>query len=143
MKRRHELQDWEWAVVEPLLPPQRPARGRPGKSHREMLDAMFWLARSGASWRDLPERYGPWKSVSTRFYRWRDSGLFGRLLAALQAAADARGELDWSAHMVDSTIIRAHQHAAGARRGKGRGAKGGRKQSALGAAGAASRPSCT
>lgn len=100
-----------------------------------MLNAMFWLARSGATWRELPERYGPWKSVATRFYRWRDSGLFGRLLAALQAAADARGEVDWSLHLVDSTIIRAHQHAAGA--------KGGSRRSASAARAAASRPSCT
>jgi len=80
-----------------------------------MLNAMFWLARSGATWRELPERYGSWHSVASRFYRWRDSGLFGRMLAALQTAADARGEVDWSLHLVDSTIIRAHQHAAGAK----------------------------
>ena len=139
MKRRYELQDWEWLAVEPLLPPQRPARGRPGRDHRTVLDAIFWLARSGAGWRDLPARFGPWASVSTRFYRWRNSGLFGRMLAALQRAADARGELDWETHLVDSTVIRAHQHAAGARRG----AKGGRKQSASGARAAASRPSFT
>lgn len=139
-------------MVGALLPPQRRARGRPGKSHREMLDAMFsveptfgptGLARSGATWRELPERYGPWRSVSTRFYRWRDSGLFGRLLAALQQAVDARGELDWSVHLVDSTIIRAHQHAAGTRCGGDGGAKRGRMQSASAAAGAASPPSCT
>jgi len=133
--RRYELADWEWAVMEPLLPPERPARGRPGRSHRRMLDAMFWLARSGATWRELPERYGPWKSVATRFYRWRDSGLFARLLTVLQAAADARGEVDWNLHLVDSTIIRAHQHAAGA--------KGGKRQSASGAVEAGSAPSFT
>lgn len=61
------MADWEWRVVEPLLPPERPARGRPGRSHRAMLDAMFWLARSGATRREVPERYGSWKSVATRF----------------------------------------------------------------------------
>lgn len=103
-----------------------------------MLNAVFWLARSGATWRELPERYGSWESVATRFYRRRDSGPFGRLLAALQAAADARGEVDWGLHLlhlVDSTIIRVHRHAAGA--------KGGRKRSASGAAEAGSAPSFT
>jgi transposase len=97
-----------------------------------MLNAMFWLARSGATWRELPERYGPWKSVATRFYRWRDSGLFGRMLVALQRTP--RGEVDWSLHLVDSPIIRAHQHAAGA--------KGGGRQNALAARAGASAPSC-
>lgn len=100
-----------------------------------MLNAMFWPARSGATWRELPERYGPWESVATRFYRRRDGGLFGRLLVALQTAADARGEVDWSPHLVDGALIRAHRHAAGA--------KGGRKRSTSAARAGASAPSCT
>jgi transposase len=78
---------------------------------------MLWLDRTGAPWRDLPERYGPWATVATRFYRWTKTGLWDKLLSALQAQADAKGELDWEAHYVDGSVIRAHQHAAGAKRG--------------------------
>ncbi len=73
--RRHELTDREWARLAPRLPPQKPARGRPAKDHRTMINALLWLDRTGAPWRDLPERYGPWQSVATRFYRWTKSGL--------------------------------------------------------------------
>ena len=82
-----------------------------------MINALLWLDRTGAPWRDLPERYGPWQSVATRFYRWTRSGLWQQILAELQAAADAAGEIDWEAHVVDSTVVRAHQHAAGAKGG--------------------------
>jgi transposase len=84
-----------------------------------MLNGMLWIAKTGAPWRDLPERYGPWQSVASRFYRWRRAGIWQRLLAALQRQADAHGCLDWSAHFVDGTSIRAHQHAAGARKRHG------------------------
>ncbi len=77
---------------------------------------MLWILATGAPWRDLPERYGPWRTVANRFYAWRTSGLWDRLLADLQSAADVEGALDWATHYVDSSIIRAHQHAAGARR---------------------------
>jgi transposase len=119
--RRYELSNEEWAAIEPLLPPERAWTGRPGKSHRLILNGIFWLARSGSPWRELPERYGPWRTVATRFYRWARSGLFDRILQRLQGLAEARGEIDWGAQFVDSTIVRAHQSAAGA--------KGGRKQS--------------
>jgi transposase len=84
-----------------------------------MVNAMLWIHATGAQWRDLPERYGPWQSVATRFYRWVASGLWDQILTALQQQGDAAGQLDWSAHFVDGTSIRAHQHAAGARRAKG------------------------
>jgi transposase len=77
---------------------------------------MLWVHRTGAPWRDLPPRYGPVGTVSSRFYRWRMAGLWDRILAALQADADSRGQLDWDLHFVDASVIRAHQHAAGARR---------------------------
>lgn len=80
---------------------------------------MLWIHATGAPWRDLPERYGPWQSVATRFYRWVAAGVWARVLAALQQQGDATGHLDWSAHFVDGTVVRAHQHAAGARRAKG------------------------
>ena len=113
---RFELTDRQWERLEPLLPPQRPATGRPNDDHRRILNGILWIHRTGAPWRDLPERYGPVGTVSSRFYRWRQAGVWDRVLAALQALADARGKLDWSLHFVDATIVRAHQHAAGARR---------------------------
>lgn len=119
MRHRHELTDDQWARLAPLLPPQKPARGRPARDHRQMLNAMLWLHATGVQWRDLPERYGPWQSVATRFYRWVAAGVWDRILAALQQQGDAAGHLDWSAHYVDGTVVRAHQHAAGARRAKG------------------------
>ena len=114
--RRHELTDREWERRAPLLPPSS-RRGRPRKDDRRIINGFLWLSRTGAPWRDLPEHYGPWRTVATRFDRWTASGLWQRILAALHRIADAAGKIDWSRHMVDSTIIRAHQHAAGAKRG--------------------------
>jgi transposase len=130
-----ELTDEQWARLAPLLPPQRPRTGRPAKDHRTIVEALCWLGRCGAPWRDLPAPYGPWRTVASRFYRWERQGVWARVLTALQAQADARGEVGWLLHFLDSTGIRAHQHAAGA--------KGGirpRKRSAGAAAGLP--PSC-
>jgi transposase len=110
-----ELTDAQWARLQPLLPPQRPVTGRPNNDHRQVVEAMLWLARTGAPWRDLPGEYGSWKTVSSRFYRWREQGIFERLLAETHRLADACGELDWLTHFVDGSVVRAHQHAAGAR----------------------------
>src|ERR1051326_8097844 len=115
--RRGELTDEQWERLRPLLPPQNPKVGRPAKDHRLMVNAMLWIVRTGAPWRDLPERYGPWKSVACRFYRWQKAGVWQQVLSALQQEADAKGELDWHVHYVDGTVIRAHQHAAGAKGG--------------------------
>jgi transposase len=76
-----ELTDAQWAALEPLLPPRRPATGRPNNDHRRVVEAMVWLARTGSPWRDLPGEYGSWKTVASRFYRWRQQGIFERLLA--------------------------------------------------------------
>ncbi len=84
-----------------------------------MINGILWIAKTGAPWRDLPDRYGPWHSVASRFYRWRRAGVWDRLLAALQHQADVAGGLDWSAHFVDGTVVRAHQHAGGARKREG------------------------
>jgi transposase len=84
-----------------------------------ILNGILWILATGAPWRDLPERYGPWSTVANRFYAWQHSGLWDQLLTDLQQAAHERGELDWSLHFVDGTMIRAHQHAAGARKGGG------------------------
>lgn len=82
-----------------------------------MVNAIVWRLATGAPWRDLPERYGPWQTVYSRFRRWQRAGVWDRVLAALQAEADARGAVDWALHFVDGTSIRAHQHAAGAKKG--------------------------
>ena len=114
--RRGDLTDAQWQSLAPLLPPERPRTGRPNEDHRRILNGILWVHRTGAPWRDLPRRYGPVGTVSSRFYRWRGGGIWQRGLAGLPAAADARGAIDWDLHFVDATIVRAHQHAAGARR---------------------------
>jgi transposase len=78
---------------------------------------MLWFHRTGAPWRDMPERYGPWQTVSSRFYRWSKKGVWKRILENLQEEADAKGEVDWESHYVDGSVIRAHQHAAGVKKG--------------------------
>lgn len=82
MVRRYELSDREWECVEPLLERPRP-RGRPPKDHRQMLNAILWVVRTGAPWRDLPERYGPWQSVYDRFVRWQADGVWERVTSVL------------------------------------------------------------
>jgi transposase len=116
--RRGELTDEQWEKLSPLLPPEKPRTGRPAKNHRLIVNAILWIVRTGAPWRDLPERYGPWRTVASRFYRWQKAGVWLHVLEALQQQSDAAGEIDWEKHSVDSTIIRAHQHAAGAKGGK-------------------------
>src|SRR3712207_2107823 len=112
-----DLTNEEWAQLQPLLPAQKPPTGRPAHDHRRIINGMLWIARTGAPWRDLPERYGAVGTVSSRFYRWRQAGIWDRILAALQQQADAAGNLDWNVHFVDGTNVRAHQHAAGAKKG--------------------------
>lgn len=115
--RRKELTDDQWARLAPLLPPEKPRTGRPAKDHRTILEGILWVLRTGAPWRDLPEAYGSWKTVSSRFYRWQRAGIWGHILAALQRQADRDGRLDWTLHFLDGTMVRAHQHAAGAKKG--------------------------
>jgi transposase len=115
-QRRYELSDAQWARLEPLLPPEKPWTGRPNDEHRRIVNGILWILYSGAPWRDLPRRYGPVGTVSSRFYRWRQSGVWQRVLEELQAMADAEGRVDWDLHFLDSTVVRAHQHAAGARK---------------------------
>ena len=117
MVRRHELTDEQWARLRPHLPPQKPATGKPNRDHRTVVNAILWRLRTGAPWRDLPERYGPRQTAYSRFRRWQWAGVWDRALAALQAAGDADGDLDWALHFVDGTTVRARPHAAGAKRG--------------------------
>ncbi|HEY9369893.1 IS5 family transposase [Streptomyces sp.] len=112
--RRHELSDAEWEFVRPLLPES--LRGRKRLDDRRVLNGIVWKFRTGTAWRDVPERYGPWATLHTRFRRWAADGTFDRMLRAAQAKADAAGDVEWLVS-VDSTVVRAHQHAAGARKG--------------------------
>jgi transposase len=82
-----ELTDGQWQRLLPLLPPQRPPRGRPNRDRRRMVAAMLWVERTGCSWRALPERFGPWQSVYSRYQRWRRAGLWTQILAVLAQPA--------------------------------------------------------
>jgi transposase len=108
------LSDVMWARVEPLLPSSEGLRGGRWSDHRRVIEAIVWRYRTGSPWRDLPECFGPWQTVWKRHDRWAADGTWDRLLTQLSADADAAGELDWVV-AVDSSINRAHQHAAGAR----------------------------
>jgi transposase len=111
---RGDLTNRQWERLAPLLPPQKPKTGRPAHDHRPIINGILWILRTGAPWRDLPACYGPWQTVASRFYRWRKAGIWQQILEALQQQADATGALEWTIHYVDATVIRAHQHAAGA-----------------------------
>ncbi len=117
LHQRHALTDEQWERLAPLLPPQRPRTGRPANDHRTVLDAILWVLRSGAPWRDLPECYGSWQTAYSRFRRWGDAGLWDRVLVALQADAAHEGTLDDTLAVIDGTSIRAHHQAVGAKKG--------------------------
>ncbi|MFD9515497.1 IS5 family transposase [Streptomyces mirabilis] len=110
---RGDLSDEQWSVLEPLL--LVVMLGRPPLSRRRLIDGIRWRVRTGVPWRDLPTEYGPWQTVYGLFRRWQRDGTRFVLLTELQARADAAGLITWEVN-VDSTICRAHQHAAGTRR---------------------------
>jgi transposase len=116
-QRRHELTDDQWTGLATLLPPQRPRTGRPAKDHRTVLNGILWILRTGAPWRDLPGRYGTWQTVYSRFRRWQEAGIWDQVLRTLQAEAAYDDTLDGSLIMIDGSNVRAHQHAAGAKKG--------------------------
>lgn len=111
-----DLSDAEWARLVPLLPSMAAQRGGRWRDHRQVINGILWRIDNGAKWREVPERYGPWQTCYDRFARWESDGTWARIEQRLQADADAAGDLDWRAQ-VDATIVRAHQHAAGARKG--------------------------
>ena len=110
MDRLCRLSDAEWARLQPLLPPATRTGGRNAKPHRPIIEAMIWVLRTGAPWRDLPAAYGPWQSVYTRWSRWSSSGVMASLLEALARDRDSESFL------IDATVVRAHQDASGARK---------------------------
>ena len=118
--RRHELTDAQWALIKAYLPGKRSDPGRSAQDNRRFVDGVLWLARTGAPWRDLPERYGRWNSVFQRYNRWCQRGVWQRLLEELG------GDADLEHLLLDSTTVRAHQHAAGAKGGETAKRSGGR-----------------
>ena len=125
---RKRLSDFEWAFFEPFLVETGPKRGRPPKDHRRVLDGIFWIARTGAPWRDLPAEFGKWGSVYRQFLRWSRAGLWDLLLEALAGSKAAPDTVQ----MIDSTVVRAHHCAAGG--------KGGFKETLLAVRAVDSRP---
>jgi transposase len=126
--RRHEIKDEDWERIKDFLPGQPGDPGVTAKDNRLFVNAVLWVAKTGAPWRDLPERFGPWGTAWKRFDRWAKKGAWARVFEALQDP-----DLEWM--ILDSTVIRAHQHAAGAEK------KGGptTRPSAAPAAGSAPR----
>ena len=114
MVERGQLSDTAWAAIAPLLPPDG-QRGWPWADHRKVIDGILWKVRTGAPWRDMPVRYGPWQTCYDRFVCWRRDGTWERLLAHVQSESDAVSDVLVEVSL-DSTVVRAHQHAAGARR---------------------------
>jgi transposase len=113
MTSRRVLTDEMWARLELLLPSREPRRGGQWIDHRDVVEAIIWRVRTGSPWRDLPSDFPAWQTVWWRFDRWAKDGTLDRVLAELQGHVHAEGELEWVVS-VDSTIARAHQHAAGA-----------------------------
>ena len=101
---RHDLTDFEWSIIEPLLPNK--SRGVPRVDDRRVLNGIFWRFRTGSPWADIPERYGPHTTCYNRFVRWREAGIWDRLLAAMNEAVD--GEIV----MIDSSSVQVHQQGA-------------------------------
>jgi transposase len=113
---RGDLTNEQWAKLAPLLPTGKKPGRPPTWSKRQLINGIRWRTRTGAPWRDVPARYGPWQTVYGLFRRWQRDGTWQQILTALQAQADAKGLITWQVS-VDSTVARAHQHAAGARKG--------------------------
>ena len=110
MMRRYALRDDQWTRIENLLPGRESTVGVTAKDNRLFVEAVLYRYRAGIPWRDLPERFGYWKAVHTRFSRWAESGVWEKVFKHLSTDADNEYA------MIDSTIVRAHQHSAGAKK---------------------------
>lgn len=111
MLHRHDISDRLWEKIEKNLPGSKGHTGRPAADNRKFINAVFWILRTGAPWRDLPAEYGDWKNTHRRFCRWRDKGIWEKVLEIVTQEHDT----EWI--MIDSTYCKCHQHAAGARGG--------------------------
>lgn len=112
--RRYGLRDDQWERIKDILPGREGHVGVTAKDNRRFVEAVLYRYRAGIPWRDLPERFGDWKQVHTRFSRWAASGVWRRIFERLSADADNEYA------MIDSTIVRAHQHSAGAQKKPGK-----------------------
>lgn len=111
MQRRHEIKDQDWERIKDILPPENTGEGRPSKPNRTLLNGMLWKVKTGAPWRDLPPRFGPWQTVYSRFRLWSKADVFQKLFKSLT------GDADLQETSIDSTSCKVHQHAAGAKKG--------------------------
>lgn len=113
--KRHELSDQQWAQIQHLFPANG-KRGGQWKDHRLILNGILWVLATGAAWRDLPDRFGPWETVYGRFRLWVRRGFWSRILEQLQVQRQADGAIDWDLFFIDGSVVRAHKAAAGARK---------------------------
>lgn len=113
MEKRHALSDGQWEMIANLMP-SNSGPGRPWSEHRLVIDGILWILGTGAPWRDLPMRFGPWQTVYDRFRRWVREGVWERILERLQACRNGQGEIDWELFCIDGSVVRAHKAAAGA-----------------------------
>lgn len=112
---RIDLTEQQWRQIEPLLP-SNPHHGHSYVEHRHVINGILWRLRTGAPWRDIPARYGPWQTCYDRYVRWSRNGVWQGMLKALQAQANARGLIDWDLTALDATYTKAHRSAVGARK---------------------------
>jgi transposase len=113
MVRTGVISDELWKQIEPVLPSDVGRRGRRFRDHRQVLEAIAWRFRTGSPWRDVPAEFGPWKTLWKRHRRWSTDGTYQKIFEAVLGDRAADGELGWLLS-ADATIVRAHQHAAGA-----------------------------
>jgi len=111
MSRDQVLTDVQWALIEPLLPSSEGKRSRPFRNHRQVLEGIVFRYRTGCPWRDVPDRFGPWKTLWKRHARFSKDGTWDRILEQLLSQADAAELIDWQLS-IDSTVSRVHQHGS-------------------------------
>jgi transposase len=123
MRRRYELSQSQWERIEGFFPhpTHRDHRGRPWQDHRRIFNGILWRLHTGAPWRDIPERYGPWETIYSRFRRWTRDGTWARVLTHLLDDLERRGQLGHDLWFVDATIVRASRAASGAEKKSGSG----------------------
>ncbi len=118
--RRYELSDPQWAILEPFFPPTHSGHaGHPWSEHRPIVNGILWILHTGAAWRDLPERYGPFQTVHDRLTRWRADGAWNRIVEALIRQLEAEEKLDPDTWFLDATILRARATRRGRSSGPG------------------------
>jgi transposase len=114
--KRHELTDKQWGLLAPYMPKPSAKGGRPWNDHRRTINGILWKVKTGAPWRDIPERYGAWQSIYDRYSYWRKTGFWNVLMRTLQGELCKRGMLDIEKFNIDATSVRASRSAAGARK---------------------------